>query len=341
MKHFKILGLALSLTFALVACNRDETYIPKGAYENGIVIVNEGNFGKPNGDISFVDNSLTKVGNNIYKATNNEDLGDVIQNIGFNGSDVYIVANNSNKVIVADRYTMKKKLELTAQIKQPRYITFAGNKAYITNNSTKSVSVYNTQNYSFVKNINIDYTVERIVTAGNNIFVQNAAYGSGNKLTIINSVDNNVNHTFSVPKGNIQKTISYKGSVYVITGKSGEKDSQIYQYGSTGNLQKTITLEGISNAKNLAIDQDNIYFTSGTGVYTMPLSSTTAPKEPVFNVTNNSWSTLYGFDVIDGKIYTADAKGFTQSSEVTVYSPKGEVLKTFTSGIGTNGFYKN
>ena len=60
-----------------------------------------------------------------------------------------------------------------------------------------------------------------------------------------------------------------------------------------------------------------------------------------FSVAENGYSTLYGFNVIDGLIYISDAKGFTQASEVSIYTPSGVRIKTFSSGIGTNAFYKN
>ena len=73
----------------------------------------------------------------------------------------------------------------------------------------------------------------------------------------------------------------------------------------------------------------------------MELSSSTAPSSPIFSVADNGYSTLYGFNVIDGLIYFSDAKGFTQASEVSIYTPSGIRIKTFLSGIGTNAFYKN
>ena len=192
-----------------------------------------------------------------------------------------------------------------------------------------------------IKKIPSSDTVERIVTAGTNVFVQNAGFGTGNKLTIISSSSNNVTGTITIPNGAINKTISYNDEVYVIAGKATEPDSHIYKYNSSGSLSNTITLTGIKNANNIEIDNGYIYFTVGTGVYSMELSSNTAPSSPIFSVAENGYSTLYGFNVIDGLIYISDAKGFTQASEVSIYTPSGIRIKTFSSGRGTNAFYKN
>ena len=346
MKNFKITGLIALLALTAVSCNRDEAdaIIPAEKHENGILVANEGKFGTPNAELSYISRGFSSIKNDIYKTTNGENLGDVLQHVNFHNGEAYLVVNNSNKIIITDRYTFQKKAEITQDIKNPRYITFAGNQAYVTNSTyggEQSVTIYNTENNSLIKKIPSSDVVERIVTAGTNVFVQNASFGTGNKLTIISSASNSVTGTITVPNGAINKTISYNDEVYVIAGKATETDSHIYKYNSSGNLTSTVTLTGIKNANNIEIDNGNIYFTAGTGVYSMPLSSSAAPSSPVFSVAENGYSTLYGFNVIDGLIYISDANGFTQASKVSIHTPSGTILKTFLSGIGTNAFYKN
>ena len=346
MKNFKITGLIALLALTAVSCNRDEadSIIPAEKHENGILVANEGKFGTPNAELSYISRGFSSIKNDIYKTTNGENLGDVLQHVNFHNGEAYLVMNNSNKIIVTDRYTFQKKAEITQDVKNPRYITFVGNQAYVTNSTyggEQSVTIYNTENYNLIKKIPSSDTVERIVTAGTNVFVQNAGFGTGNKLTIISSSSNNVTGTITIPNGAINKTISYNDEVYVIAGKATEPDSHIYKYNSSGSLSNTITLTGIKNANNIEIDNGYIYFTVGTGVYSMELSSNTAPSSPIFSVAENGYSTLYGFNVIDGLIYISDANGFTQASKVSIHTPSGTILKTFLSGIGTNAFYKN
>ena len=346
MKNLKITGLIALLALTAVSCNRDEAdaIIPAEKHENGILVANEGVYPSPNAELSYISRGFSSIKNDIYKTTNGENLGDVLQHVNFHNNEAYLVVNNSNKIIVTDRYTFKKKAEITQDVKNPRYITFVGNQAYVTNSTSggeQSVTVYNTENYNLIKKIPSSDVVERIVTAGTNVFVQNAGFGTGNKLTIISSTSNNVIGTITVPNGAINKTISYNSDVYVIAGKATEADSFIYKYNSSGNLTNTIALTGIKNANNIEIDNGYIYFTAGTGVYSMPISSSTAPSSPIFSVADNGYSTLYGFNVIDRLIYISDAKGFTQASEVSIYTPSGIRIKTFSSGMGTNAFYKN
>lgn len=346
MKISKILTLVLAGTLLFnISCRNDDPIpapTPKGAYENGILIANEGNYGTPNSTVSFISNDLNTVENNIYSTNNsNAQLGDVLQNIGLNGNNAYLVLNNSNKIEVVNRYTFKKVATVSDQISQPRYIAFASNNYYVTNSSgsSKYVSVYSTANNAFVKKIEVSGDAEKIVEAGGNIFVQNASFGFGNKITVINPTSNTVTSTLTIPNGDIKKTISNGGNVYVISSTS--TNSYIYKISPSGTISSTITLTGLANGCNLAIDGNRFYFTTGIKVFSMDMNSTTVPTTPIITVVDSGYSTLYGFDVIDGKIFVSDAKGFTQDSEVKVYSATGTLLKTITTGRLSNGFYKN
>lgn len=343
MKKTKIFAMTLAMVLAVTACKDDDNFAnPQTTvlpYQNGVLLANEGNFGTPNAEVSFIDGNLNNIQNNLYNTTNNEDLGDVLQNIGFSGDDAFLVVNNSNKVVVTNRYTLERKAEITEGINQPRYVTFAGDYAYVTNSSPKTVSVYNKNTYGYVESIEINSTVERIVTCDSIVFVQNASFGTGNGLTMISTNTNQVKGSIDIPATAINKTISYDNKVYVLAKENN--DSYIYTLNSLGEITNTIALIGISNAQNLDIDQNTFYFTSSTGVYAMPLSATTAPTTPVFNVEDAGWATLYGFNVIDGKIYVSDANGFTAGSKIYVYNTSGELLKEFTATRGVNAFYKN
>jgi hypothetical protein len=250
-----------------------------------------------------------------------------LQHIGFYSKYAFLVLNNTDKVKVVDRFGFNKVAEITEQLNNPRYIAFNNNKIYITND-TKYVNIYDANNLAFISRLNINDTAERIVSAGNNIFVQNAAWGYGNKITYINGSDSTVNSQITVPNGQIQKIIADNGFVYAIASDAAA-DSYIYQISSTGAITKTINLTGISKAANLTIDGGKFYFTSGMKIYGMNVNASTIPTSPIVTATESApYSGLYGFDVIGGRIYTSDAQGFTADSKVTVYD-------------ANNGFYKN
>lgn len=340
----KILTIVMASALLIqVSCNNEEDYLPevKGAYSNGFLIANEGNFGTPNASISFIADEFQTADNEIYQSKNSETLGDVLQSVAFSGDNAYLVANNSNKVVVANRYTMEKQATITEQVSQPRYATFANNKMYLTNNAyggAKYVSVYNSDN-AYVTKLNFSSTVERILTVGGKVFVQHASFGYGNQYSFINPSDDTLQGTYTVPNGRIQKSVAYENTAYILA--NGNTDSYIYKVNTDGSIDATYTISGISNAKNLDVEAGKFYFTSDNGIYKMSINGS-SPSSPFITVADSSWSTLYGFDVIGNLVFTADAKGFTEASEVSVYdATDGHLIRTFNTGRGTNSFYLN
>lgn len=335
------------LLFSISCTSEYEETIPEITYQNGLLITNEGNFGSPNADVTFITKDLSLMQNDIYKANNNkENLGDVLQTMVLNGDKAYLLLNNSNKIQIVDRVTFKKAGEITAQLNTPRYMAIANGNLYVSNdkyNGAKFVNVYKLSDNSFVKKIDFasTSTVERVVEAGGNIFVQNASYGFGNTITKINTTNNAIEGTpIPVPNGDITKTITYNSNVYVIA--QGTADSYIYQINPAGSIVKTTTLTGIANGTNLQIDGGRFYFTSSNKVYSMDMNATAAPTNPIITAVDGGANfTLYGFSVIDGRIFTSDVKGFTQPSEITVYTTGGTVISKFTAGMGATSVYKN
>ena len=346
MKITKLLTLVFAFALLFnISCSSDDNVSEEIFYGNGFLLSNEGNFGKPNADITYVSSDLNLKQDNIFSANNGgSNLGDVLQMISFNGDNAYLLLNNSNKIQIVNRSYFKRSGEITAQLNSPRFMAFANNNIYVTNDKyggDKFVSIYKTSDLSFVKKINFTDTVERIVEAGNNIFVQNASFGFGNKISYITTSNNEVQSTITIPTGNINKMIVNNETVYVIA--AGTADSYIYQISNTGSITKTFTLTGITDATNLEIEKGKFYFTSGLKVYAMDLTATTVPSAPLFTVSNSvdPYSNLYGFSVVNDRIFVSDANGFTQDSKISVYSTNGSLLKTFTAGKGTNGAYWN
>ncbi|WP_312173107.1 hypothetical protein [Chryseobacterium sp.] len=346
MKITKLLTLVFAFALLFnISCSSDDTISDETYYGNGFLLSNEGNFGKPNADVTYITSDLNMKQDNIFSANNGgSNLGDVLQMISFNGDHAYLLLNNSNKIQIVNRSNFKRTGEITAQLNSPRFMAFANNNIYVTNDKyggDKYVSIYKTSDLSFVKKINFTDSVERIVEAGNNIFVQNASFGFGNKITYITTSNNEIQSTITIPNGNINKMIASNGTVYAIA--AGTADSYIYQISNTGSITKTFTLTGISDATNLEIEKGKFYFTSGLKVYAMDLTASTVPTTPLFTVSNSvdPYSNLYGFSVVNDRIFVSDANGFTEDSKVSVYSTNGSLLKTFTAGKGTNGAYWN
>lgn len=337
------LGIIAS-AFLFASCSSDDNDTdnndtPLGAYDNGILILNEGNFGNPNASVSFVSNDLATFQNDIFKVVNTTAvLGDVAQSMTFSNEKAFIVINNSNEVEVVNRYTFKSLGTITEKLENPRYSVVLNDKLYVTNSISQAVTVYDAKTYAYVATIALGKTAEKIVTANGKLYVTNAAYGSGSEVTVINPANNTVSKTITLENG-INSIEENNGNVYVLAGNTTK--SKLFKINTSTDTATSIESTTLKGALNMDIDGDKIYYTKGTGVYAINLNATTFSDTALFSVKDSSWSTFYGFGVIDGQIYSGDANAFTADGTVTVYSATGTVLKTLTVGVGPNGFYAN
>ncbi|WP_336958506.1 hypothetical protein [Chryseobacterium contaminans] len=352
----RILPLAFaSIMLFNVSCSSDndtETIEKQVNYENGILVSNEGGFTKPTSDVTFISNNLGTVYTNIYSSNNGgEVFGKVLQSVGFSGDKAYLVANIPNKIDIVNRYTFKKQTTVTEKLDGPRYIAFSGNKYFVTNNNfaggTK-LNAYNISDNVFVASVGFPRYAEKVVEAEGNIIVQtdgigydtNPPYNSfatGYTISVVNPSTMVNPKTITLPaKGIIKDLIAYNGVAYVLV--SDTTDSYIYKINSVAGTYTTTTLTGIADVQKLRADKNNFYFITGSNdIYNMTIGSSFVSNVPIVKASGN----VYGFDVIDGRIFASDAS-FTEDSKVNVYNAlDGTLLKTFTAGVGTNGFYKN
>ncbi|MCS3870959.1 hypothetical protein J3D55_003875 [Chryseobacterium ginsenosidimutans] len=71
MKITKLLTIAFaSALLFTVSCNSDNDVNQEMYYGNGFLIANEGNFGKPNADVTYVSSDLSIKQDNIFSSNN-------------------------------------------------------------------------------------------------------------------------------------------------------------------------------------------------------------------------------------------------------------------------------
>jgi len=111
---------SLIITLSLYSCKPENGPIPSGDYSRGVFVVNEGIYGQTSGTITFYDEDSSKTIQDIFRITNNRDLGNVVQSMYFQYDRAYIVVNNSNKIEVVDADNFKELAQING-LEQPRY----------------------------------------------------------------------------------------------------------------------------------------------------------------------------------------------------------------------------
>lgn len=343
MKHFY--SKFLKLSFALAGVT-----LVSAQYSNGYIVANEGNFGSPTGEISYIDanNNIT---NNVYSLANNgEALGDVLQSVYFNGNKSFLVLNNSNKVVVANRASFVKSAVITSNIVFPRYSTVANGKIFTSNwgdygNTTQFVTVHDATTFAYITSIPLSENPEEIVTVNGKVYVNKSSYRAGNSIDVINPTTNTVISTITLSNGLQSITVVGNDIFALCTGTAG---STVYKISTvtdtvTASIANTsIVPPSQYEALKFSSDGTKLFIAGGTAVYSLNTDLATFSSTPAFTTTASTTNgDFYGFATIDGKVYQGNANNFGPASTLKVYSQTGTLLNTFTTTVGINNVYKN
>jgi YVTN family beta-propeller protein len=348
MKNIRFFWLAMVavMSFTLTSCDEEENK-PKGAYENGVFVVNEGNFLDADGTVSHINITNGEVSNDLFGAINSgRALGDVVQSMTVEGDFAYVVVNNSNKVEVVNANTFEASYTL-AGLKLPRYVTTVGNRGYVTEwvsfTDKGRVSVVDLDNQTVTGTIVTDYGAEHIIEAGGKLFVSN---NFTNTVSVINPSTQQVVATLEVGDAPGIFVTDRQDKLWVICGGGYDSnfnplnDGKLVQIDvATHAVIKTIDLHVNVPAK-LAVNKagNQLFYYKGKSVYRVNTTDTAAPAAALF--TEAAAVSFYGIgiDPETDILYVADAKAFQGNGTVFSYSTAGSAIGTFTVGRGPNSF---
>jgi hypothetical protein len=358
MKNLKLSFFALLTLIVFTSCTNDDTpatEAPLGAYQNGILIVNEGNFSQDNTSISYLSGDLSTFQLNAFTAVNPSlTLGSTAQNINFKDDKAYVILNGSNKIEILNRFTLQHIATISSGLSNPRYIDFANGKGYITNWGDGSSATDDyiaildlASNTLSTTTISVVEGPERIVENNGKLYVAHkGGYNFGNSISIINATNNTVENTITV--GDVPGSLEVSnGYLYVLcegipSWTGSETSGKLYKI-NLSNTSEFSTLNYISgnHPQNLDIENGIIYYTNETSVYRIAESNFILPSAALFNVSILNVDSIYGFAVKGNKIFIGDPNDYSTAGEIFVVNENGSVLSTKTVGVSPNGFYFN
>lgn len=355
MKLHKLFLTAIAGSLLLVSCSDDDStpQIPaSGEYQNGLFILNEGNFGGGNSEVSFLSYNM-ELENNIFAGVNpSMELGDTGQSIGFNNNNAYIVMNYSQEVHIVNRYTFKHIATIGEGFNNPRFIAFYGNKAFVTNwgdgmsTTDDYVAVIDLTTNAVTATIPVAEGPEKIVEHNGKLYVAHkGGYGYGSTVTVINGSANTVETTINV--GDVPNSLEVaNGNLYVLSSglpswSGAETNGKLHVIDLASNSVDYSIEFNEYGASNLDIENGIAYYTIDSRIYAMDANATTLPAAPLFTATGQGVYGIYSFAVHNGLIYWGDALDFNSAGKIYVHNLSGSLVNNFTVGIIPTGFYFN
>ncbi len=335
--------LPVALGLVLSACIKSPTgavsyYTPTAV---AVYVLNQGEFGQGNASLTayFPDSNYTE--NGLFKLANGRTLGDVGNDMVLNGSSVYMVINNSDKIEVMDASTALS----TGTVYFPsgtspyRMAIYApANIGYVTDLYTNSVSVVNLLTNSVISADTIDVGANPygISTVSGQVFVANSGFGKGNTVTVIDAATRKVVSTVAVGEGPTEVEPDGNGNVWVVCAGQPGSNGSIYVI----SVSNDAVIDSISIGKQvpsftghtLAMDYQNgyAYLIADSSVVKLDLTKRTIVNN---NLISGSFYSI-AVDEATGNVYVTDAKDYKTDGEVYIYSPGGQYTnKSFTTGI--------
>lgn len=345
----KKIALILFTVTLFISCSGDDdnqpVYVP-AEFENGILITNEGPFNNGSGTVTFISDDYTTVVQNIYRAVNGSNLGNLVQSMGFDNNNAYIVVSNSHKIVVANRYTFEGLDSIQTGLENPRYFAEMNGKGYVSNwgdptdNTDDYVALIDLQTNEVSATIPVSFGPEKLIEHNGKIYVAHAGgYGQNNLLSVISG--NSVEQTITV--GDVPNSMVVDGnSLYVLCSGNPiyagtETAGSLVKIDlSTGQVSQTYTFETTEHPSSLTMDGGKLYYALDGNVYTTDSAAISLPGTPIID------GSFYALQAKDGKLYATDARDYASRGYLLIYDlATYQQLQDFQTGIIPGGIYFN
>jgi len=308
--------------------------------QNGVFIVNEGNFSHSNGSVSFYSFDSAKVYNHAFYNQNERPPGDVPNHMLIRDTIALLTVNNSSKVEIVSTGTLKSKASVFVGSSPREAVFIDEHKAVISDLYSDSLTVLDVRNQKVDRRIGIGRTSESMVMASGKLFVANWSMlnhpeKENNKIMVVDIEAGRVIDSIVVTKEPNSMTLDQFNNLWVLS--SGGFENEEYPALTRINPE-THTIENVfsfpvkeANPANLTanITGDSIFWLN-RGVYSMDITAETLPDIPVIE---EEAGNFYSLAVSDNRILVSDAVDFQQRGEIRVHRKNYEIDTIFRAGI--------
>ena len=350
MKISKFLLSLFILSIIFVSCDDDDDpVLPKGDYENGIIVSGEGG---ATGSIYYVSDDYSTSESLIYKNVNGADLGVYLQSISFDENYAYIIVDNQHTITVVDRYTFEKVGTITTGLKKPRYMAISGDKGYVTNWGEGAwgadvdddyIAVVDLNTLEVTSTISVSIGVERIIENNGKLYVSHQGGNGVNNIISVIDIATEAVIEITVKDKPDELLFDNSGNLVVL--------SQGVKYGvetvaaiskidiSTNTVVSEIVFADGVHPSTLIKDATNLYYNIGSKVYEVSQSATTLPTSELLD---SAVTTFYGMAVNNGELFVLDVKDYASESDIKVFDMDTKTnTQTISGPINASKIYFN
>jgi YVTN family beta-propeller protein len=339
-KIISIIFLALAIYIS--GCNREEIVSsnnnnpPVTNPKKGLYILSEGSMSVTgSAKLSFYDLDSTLY-ENIFKPGT---LGNAPDGMIYDGTNILLTEqgnyNSAGKIYRIDTGGTVISSQIVGT--NPYSLCIANNKIYVTNGPANNVSVLDLSSLATLKTINTGIYPQEILSYNNKVFVCNTSNWGGPYDSTVYVIDPTTDSV--VKKIQLKReptSIALSNNNKILVGCSGSTGYVFTVDPNSFAILDSASLESIGGfGKDISIDKnsDNIYFiTNMNNIGRLNLA--TKDKEIEIHNPNTANTYFYGY-LFDSKLkkhYIADARTFTSSGVILVYSFDNVLMELFYTG---------
>ncbi len=338
--------LILSIAITFFACNHSKQQF-QTTFGPGLLIVNQGNYTYSNASISFYDFNSKQTIHKAFFLINHFHIGDVAQSATIIDTNIFIVVNNSGKILVLNKNTFKYTATITG-LTSPRYMQVVNDSlAYVTD-LYGDLSIINYRFFRKTGQIRLGRSSEAIARWHEYVFVTNWSYG--NKIFRINTSTQAID-SLTVRYQPNSLAIDKNGKVWVLSDGglifNTDKDTvpaltvidaqrfeieRIYGFDSTNISPTSLVINQSKDTLFFLVSAWQPTQNANFGVYRMAVSDSSLPVSPFIS---QGQHTFYALNYLsNGWLAVCDAKDFVQPGQVLIFdSRNGELLFSAPAGI--------
>jgi YVTN family beta-propeller protein len=332
----KYLLKAIILFSFIVSCTKmPEFQSGNSTYQEGVFIINEGNFRSGNGSLSFFSYDSMKIYNDLFYSINRRPLGDVPNSITTTLDNAYIVVNNSGKIEVIDQNTYASKATINGLISPRNMAVISDSKAYVSSIYSDSVAIIDLTDNVVSGYINIRRSTEAIAVVGGKAYVSN--WMGGKEVMVINTATNRVIDSITVGIEPESMVVDMDKKLWVLCNGGWTRDNfaklvvintvtdkieKTYQFPTKEASPSCIQIDGIGTT---------IYYLDN-GVRKMDIYSSELPSTPLIPESGGVFYKI-GINPANNDILVTNAIDFVRQGYVLLYKNDGTFISKNWAGI--------
>ncbi len=316
-----------------------------------VLVVCEGSLGNGNSALSKLPaDTAQSAAEDVFYAVNGQQLGDIFQSITPVANELALCINNSDRIYFVNASDYR--LQHTIPVAKPRYLVpTGGNRAYVSSIFSNRVFVLDLASYTVTDTVFLPYkNPEGMLLHNGQLYV--AAWDTGNSyLYRINPSTAQITDSIYLNRRAPQTVIADKAqNLWVISGNdpqgvapaitclNPQTKAVLAQYDFPAGKE---VIKPCFNQSRDTLYWLSVDYSGGagqSGVFRMPVSATSQPQTPfvVSGILQYFWA--LGIQPGTGNVFIGDPKGFIQRGEVLVYSPSGNLIKRWKTGVGPSSF---